>query len=151
MKHGDAKPVDITAYDVEKCFDSLWLKECINDLYDTGIKDDRLALVYESNSNNQIAINTPVGQTDRIDIGEVVMQGSSWGSIMCSNSVGQIGGDSLTSAKRAHELPKGHSTSVGDKRAHGIPESEYFIYKYKNEVELSSLEMCCPTETQLSL
>ena len=106
VKFGNAAPVDVTAYDVEKWFDSLWLKDCINDLHDSGIKDDRLALVYESNRNNKISINVPaVGETEPIDIGEVVMQGSSWGSIMCSNSVGDIGGDTMTRAKNISDPP----------------------------------------------
>ena len=28
--------IDIQVMDVEKCFDSLWLHECINDLFDAG-------------------------------------------------------------------------------------------------------------------
>ena len=114
--------MDVTAYDVAQCFDSLWLKDCINDLHDSGIKDDRLALVYESNRNNKISVNVPsVGETEPIDISEVVMQGSSWGSIMCGNSVGDIGGDTMNRAK---------NNDVTN-----------FIYKYKDEVDVSSLEM----------
>ena len=33
-----SEQVDIQVYDVEKCFDALWLKECISDLYDKGLK-----------------------------------------------------------------------------------------------------------------
>ena len=116
VKHGGSKPIDITAYDVEKCFDSLWLRECINDLYEAGITDDRLVMTYESNKNNKVIICSPVGPTPEIEIDEAVMQGSSWGSILCSNQLGQIGGDK-------------------NKR------NEY-LYRYKNEVDIPSLEMC---------
>ena len=30
---GNAEPVDIQLYDVEKCFDALWMEECINDVF----------------------------------------------------------------------------------------------------------------------
>ena len=31
------RSIDILMYDYRQCFDTLWLKECINDLYDAGI------------------------------------------------------------------------------------------------------------------
>ena len=31
--NGTKEPVDIAMYDIEKCFDSLWLDECINDIF----------------------------------------------------------------------------------------------------------------------
>ena len=67
--NGGASPIDITAFDVEKCFDGLWLKECLNDLFKLGIRDDRLALVQESNTNNKISVVTPLGKTEEVDIG----------------------------------------------------------------------------------
>ena len=44
-----AKELWITFYDTEKCFDSLWLEDCINDLWRNGIQDDTLYLVYLMN------------------------------------------------------------------------------------------------------
>ena len=38
------KPVDIQIYDYRQCFDSLWLQECLNDLYSAGLNNDKLAL-----------------------------------------------------------------------------------------------------------
>ena len=40
-----------TDIDVEKCFNSLWLAECINDMYEAGIRKDKLCLLYLSNKN----------------------------------------------------------------------------------------------------
>ena len=37
------KDLLITFYDIEKCFDSLWLEDCINSLWDLGVKDDTLS------------------------------------------------------------------------------------------------------------
>ena len=39
------KEVVVTFYDIEKCFGSLWLQDCVNSLWENGIKDDILSLV----------------------------------------------------------------------------------------------------------
>ena len=39
----------LTFYDIEKCFDSLWLEDCINSLYENGVKVDILDLIYRLN------------------------------------------------------------------------------------------------------
>ena len=96
---GDADPVDIGVYDIEKAFDAMWLEDTMNDLIDTlpvDQQDDKLALLYEGNRNNEVAINTAVGQTDRVNIPLIVMQGGTWGPIQCSNSMDKIG-------KKCHE------------------------------------------------
>ena len=44
------KELWLTFYDIEKkCFDSLWLEDCINSLWDLGVKDDILCLIYLMN------------------------------------------------------------------------------------------------------
>ena len=50
--------IDIDVYDVRKCFDTLWLSECFTDLYEAGLKNDMLCLLYLANKNAQIAIKT---------------------------------------------------------------------------------------------
>ena len=40
--NGQEEPVDIQVFDVEKCFDSLWVEECINDIYESGLTNDKL-------------------------------------------------------------------------------------------------------------
>ena len=40
------KGVFITFYDIEKCFDSLWLQDCINALWDNGVQDGSLYFIY---------------------------------------------------------------------------------------------------------
>ena len=39
------KPIDIGIYDYRQCFDSLWLQECMNDLYTAGLDNDKFALL----------------------------------------------------------------------------------------------------------
>ena len=64
------------------------------DAYDSLSKenrDEKLALLYESNKENLVAVNTAVGLTDRINIPKIVQQGGTWGPCLCSNSVDTIG------------------------------------------------------------
>ena len=66
----------------------------INDLYDSlpeQLRDDKLALIYETNVENPVAINPGVGQTDRVSIPRVVQQAGGWGPMECSNSVDTLG------------------------------------------------------------
>ena len=43
------KELWITFCDIEKCFDSLWLEDCISCLWRCGVKDDILYLVFQLN------------------------------------------------------------------------------------------------------
>ena len=56
-------------------------------------QNDKLALLYKSNVENLVAVKTPVGQTERIDMPRIVMQGGTWGPLQCSNSIDKIGKD----------------------------------------------------------
>ena len=65
----------------------------MNDLFDTLSEDhrnDKIALLYESNRNNLVAVNTAVGMTEQINIPEIVQQGGTWGPVLCSNTVDTI-------------------------------------------------------------
>ena len=44
------KPTLVTFYDTEKCFDSLWLEDCINSLWGNGVQDDTIYLSVECQS-----------------------------------------------------------------------------------------------------
>ena len=86
--------LDIQIYDLVQAFDALWLTDCMNDLYDTlpvEQQDEKLALMYTGNKNTAMAVNTAVGQTDRVTIKETVQQGGVFGPIMCSNSIDTVG------------------------------------------------------------
>ena len=109
------KNVDILIYDYRQCFDSLWLEECINDLYDAGITDDQLALIYEANKRNNVAVKTPYGLTERVNIEKIVLQGEVFGPLQCSVQVDRI-------AKECIEEKK-------------------FLFSYKKSVEIPPLSM----------
>ena len=87
-------PIDIQIYDLVQAFDALWLQDCMNDVYDCLPHEERnknLALVYELNRVNLVAVNTPVGQTERVNLPKIVQQGGGWGPMECSVSIDKIG------------------------------------------------------------
>ena len=49
-------PIDIQIFDYRQCFDSLWLQECLNDIYECGVDDDKLSLLYDINSKVKVAV-----------------------------------------------------------------------------------------------
>ena len=108
-------PIDIEIFDYRQCFDSLWLEECMNDLYSAGLQDDKFALLYNANSNVKVAVKTPVGKTVRGTIRNAITQGDVFGPLLCSNQVDTIGKECL--------------------------EEHKYTYMYKDEVEIPPLGM----------
>ena len=109
------KAIDILIYDYRQCFDSLWLEECINDLFDAGIKNDKLALIYEANKVNKVAVKTPFGLTPRETVNKIVLQGEIFGPLQCSVQVDTLGKECLQENK--------------------------FLYTYKEKVKVPALSM----------
>ena len=99
---GESGCIDIGIYDLIKAFDVLWLSDSMNDLWDTLPEeehDDKLGLVYQSSLTNMVAVNTAVGQTERVNIPEIATQGGTWGPILCSNSIDKVGKYSIENGK----------------------------------------------------
>ena len=92
-------PIDIQIFDYKQCFDSLWMEECLNDLYESGVNDDKLALLHNINNNVKIAVKTPVGRSKREDIFQVITQGDVFSPILCSNQVDTFGKECLDEGK----------------------------------------------------
>ena len=109
------KEVDIQIMDYKQCFDSMWLKETMNDLYEAGIKDDNLAILYEANKEVKIAVKTPNGLTNRVKVEELILQGDVFGPLECSVTVDSFGKECLLEDK--------------------------FLYYYKEEVPVPILTM----------
>ena len=102
-------------YDVEKCFDSLWVQECINDMFDAGVQSDKLNLLYLLNKDAQVAVKTSKGISERETISNIIMQGTVWGGMFCTTSMDKLG-------KLQYE-------------------NEDMLYKYKGLVGVPVLEM----------
>ena len=113
--NGNEDAVDIQVYDIEKCFDALWVEECINDLYDAGLDNDKLVLLFLENQNAKIAVKTNGGLSNRVNIRNIIMQGTVWGSLMC--------------------------TATMDKFGQHVYRNNALTYKYKGVVDTPSLGM----------
>ena len=115
ISKGIKEPHDVQVYDLIQCFDSMWLKECINSLYEAGLDNDRLNLLYLSNASAQVAVKTAGGITERNTISNIVMQGTVWGNIFCVSLLDKLG-------KYVYDHPN-------------------LIYYYKQSVPIPPLEM----------
>ena len=49
VSNGNSPPIQIQVMDAIKCFDKLWLQACINSLYEAGLTNDQLNLLYIEN------------------------------------------------------------------------------------------------------
>ena len=109
------KSIDVQIYDYKQCFDSLWLEECMNDMYKGGLNNEKFNLLYTANNLVKVAIRTPVGKTESKDIHKAVIQGDVFSSLLCSKQVDMIAKECI--------------------------EEEKYLYKYKNEVQIPPLTM----------
>ena len=71
-----------TFYDIEKCFDSLWLKDCINSLWDLEVKDDTRFLIYLMNTKASVTIKTLMGDTCPLILLNLVKQETVLGPLL---------------------------------------------------------------------
>ena len=89
--------IDLQIYDIRKCFDELNLKECTNDIFEVGVTNDKLNLIYEGNKNSNMAINVPsIGLTERTNINRKVIQGGPLGPTICAVHMDKIGKEMAT-------------------------------------------------------
>ena len=87
------KPVYIFFADLVKCFDRLWLKDCVVDLHECGMRERDAAMVYKLNQEANFCVDTPGGKTDEITVKEIVKQGTVFGPKLCCASTGKINQD----------------------------------------------------------
>ena len=93
------KDIDIGIYDVDKCFDKLWAQKCFNDMYENGLQNYKLNLLFEENVNAKVAVKVQSGITRRVPISKNIMQGTVWGSLFCTSTMDKLG-------KKALEQPE---------------------------------------------
>ena len=70
----------------KKCFDKLWLKNCLIEIYDLGYSPGTITSLHEINKTSNIAVDTPVGKTLSVTVEEVMKQGFIFGPVMCCAS-----------------------------------------------------------------
>ena len=89
------KPIHIIVADFQLCFDGLSLPLACKDLYSSGCKDDKLALLYNINRTSNVAVKTSLVKTERFVLKENVLQGDVFGTILASNQIDKFGKQSL--------------------------------------------------------
>ena len=77
----------------------MWPVESINWLYEAGVNNDRLCLLYNLNKKNKISIKTSFRKTKRINMDDIEIQGFVWGPLKCSVQVDSIGKQCLDDGK----------------------------------------------------
>ena len=118
LKNKKCAPIDLQVLDIKQCFDSLWTEECTSDLFQYGVKDSTLNLLYDACKNAQVALRTPMGLTERKRLTKrknAIMQGDVFGPIFCATSIDRFGKECLNEDK--------------------------YLYKYKGKVNIPSLSM----------
>ena len=90
MSSKKKKPAVLLITDYKQMFDAIFLEQAINDIYDAGLSDDNLELIYQANKKVDMAVNTPDGLSERKCLEDVVLQGDTWGSILASVQVDSI-------------------------------------------------------------
>ena len=88
--NGNSKPIQVQVMDIQKCFDKLWLEATINSLYNAGLKNDILNLLYIENKNANVAIKVNDKLSRRISVKNVIMQGTVWGSLKCTTQMDEL-------------------------------------------------------------
>ena len=63
----------------------------MNDLYEAGVINDKLCVIYYSNKNARIAIKTQSGMSEPFNKHENVMQGTVWAEFMCTCTMDKWG------------------------------------------------------------
>ncbi len=76
--------------DLVKCFDKLWLKDCLVDLHSAGAREKEVKIIYLLNKLATAKIITPAGMTDEITIHETVKQGTVFAPKLCCCSTGKM-------------------------------------------------------------
>ena len=62
----------------------MWLQSCINSLYEAGLKNDMLNLLYIENKNANIAVKINNSLSERRSVKDVEIQGSVWAGLKCT-------------------------------------------------------------------
>ena len=60
-------------------------------MYNAGVRNGKLNMLYLLNQNSLVAMKTSSGITKRRNISNVIMQGIVWGSMYCTTTMDKLG------------------------------------------------------------
>ena len=72
-------------------------------MFEAGIKDDNLVLLFKANESNKVTIKTPCGNTEEISLNKIIMQGETFGSLECSVQIDTFGKECLVEKKLLYQ------------------------------------------------
>ena len=74
-------------FDLVNAFDVLWTEDSFIELYRASkLKTNKISMLYNLNQRNEVSIAAPVGETERVEIRNILAQGSTPAPLLCSNS-----------------------------------------------------------------
>ena len=76
--------------DLQKCFDELWLKDCIKDIVEARMPEGEAMYIYEMNKFVRAKVDTPIGLIDEFELTEIVRQGTVCAVDLCAVSTDKI-------------------------------------------------------------
>ena len=76
--------------DAVKCFDKLWLRDCLVELYKADCAPQDIQMMYTMNKDTVIEVVTPSGTTEKVEIGEIAKQSTVLGPTFCCVETDQI-------------------------------------------------------------
>jgi hypothetical protein len=76
--------------DAEKCFDKLWLKDGVLELWRCGTDVRDCVMIKKLNETAEIVVKTPVGDTESFTLSDIVRQGSVYGPQICISSMDKV-------------------------------------------------------------
>ena len=86
----EKKDLFILFADLEKCFDQLWLRDCIKELVEAGMPIAEAAYLFKMNERVKAIVETPIGKTEPFELREIVRQGTVSAVDMCGVSTDKI-------------------------------------------------------------
>ena len=137
------KQLLITFYDIKKCFDTLWLEDSKNSLWDNGIKDNTLSLIYHMNLKENVIVKTPFRDTDPIHLTNIIKQGTVLGPMLNNCPLDRVCKESdsyhlqsveIRPMEFVHDIADPHSDEVSAKFCNRIVEQ----IQYEKRLTLSS-------------
>ena len=78
--------------DAVKCFDKLWLKDSLVELFNAGCSPQDIQMMHLLNENTEVTVVTPSGTTEKLKVGEIVKQGTVLGPTLCCVVTDQVNG-----------------------------------------------------------
>ena len=108
--------------DAVKCFDKLWLKSCLLEMYKAGCDLQDLQIMYKLNEETEIIVDTPLGKTGKKKVGEIVKQGTVLGPDLCCIETDQINNIGENQNKSVGEQVVGILVFVDDVMSAGTAE-----------------------------